>query len=126
MEQMCRIKTGDQVTLGEWLVLSPMVCQRSADRVQVEGLFLAVGMNGAQAQSAGGVGRALALWLCDGAPRAYLLPCDCRRFLDLHNNAKFLRERVTEAVGRTCLEPHPLQVSRSPLLPHHSQLVFRF
>ncbi|KAM7303051.1 pyruvate dehydrogenase phosphatase regulatory subunit, mitochondrial [Ixodes scapularis] len=96
---------------------------------EVEGLFLAVGMNGAQAQSAGGVGRALALWLCDGAPRAYLLPCDCRRFLDLHNNAKFLRERVTEAVGRTCLEPHPLQAEFrtgrrlrcSPLLPLQEQ-----
>lgn len=96
---------------------------------EVERLFLAVGTNGAQTQMAGGIGRALALWLCDGAPRAYLLPCDCRRFLDLHNNAKFLRERVQEAVGRTYLAPHPLQAEFrtgrrlrcSPLLPLQEQ-----
>lgn len=67
-------------------------------------------MNGGQAQLAGGVGRALSLWLTDSGPRAYLLPCDVRRFLELHSNPKFLRERVQEAVGRCCLPPHPLQV----------------
>lgn len=92
---------------------------------EVEHLFLAVGMNGGQAQLAGGVGRALSLWLTDSGPRAYLLPCDVRRFLELHSNPKFLRERVQEAVGRCCLPPHPLQAEFttgrrlrcSPLLP---------
>uniref|UniRef100_A0A2R5LLI5 Putative dimethylglycine dehydrogenase n=1 Tax=Ornithodoros turicata TaxID=34597 RepID=A0A2R5LLI5_9ACAR len=92
---------------------------------EVEKLFLAVGMNGCQSQFAGGVGRALSRWIVSGAPQAHLLPWDPRRFIELHNNTKFLKERVQEVVGRRCIPPHPLQnewrtarsLRCSPLLP---------
>lgn len=56
-------------------------------------------MNVNAVQGAGGLGKELADWITTGEPKSYLLPFDIRRFIDFHNNSKFLRERVQEAVG---------------------------
>ncbi|XP_013792885.1 pyruvate dehydrogenase phosphatase regulatory subunit, mitochondrial-like, partial [Limulus polyphemus] len=77
---------------------------------EVEGLYVVVGMNGNTVQAAGGVGRALADWITNAEPEAQLLPFDVRRFIDLHNNQKFLRERMREAVGQHYALAHPLPI----------------
>jgi pyruvate dehydrogenase phosphatase regulatory subunit len=68
--------------------------------VQIDNYFVAVGMNGNSLQGAGGIGKAVTEWIIEGEPTTELLPFDVRRFLDLHNNCKYLRERVREVVGR--------------------------
>ncbi|GBN54813.1 hypothetical protein AVEN_54175-1, partial [Araneus ventricosus] len=65
--------------------------------LQIDNLYVAAGMNVNAVQGAGGLGKELADWITTGEPKAYLLPFDIRRFIDFHNNAMFLRERVQEA-----------------------------
>ncbi|GBN38008.1 Pyruvate dehydrogenase phosphatase regulatory subunit, mitochondrial [Araneus ventricosus] len=64
---------------------------------EIDNLYVAAGMNVNAVQGAGGLGKELADWITTGEPKAYLLPFDIRRFIDFHNNAMFLRERVQEA-----------------------------
>ncbi|ESO10632.1 hypothetical protein HELRODRAFT_109032, partial [Helobdella robusta] len=60
--------------------------------------FVAAGFNCAGAAMAGGVGKVMAEWVKDRSPRSInLWPLDVRRFVGLHNNRKFLKERVTES-----------------------------
>ncbi|KAF4527520.1 hypothetical protein B566_EDAN015620 [Ephemera danica] len=75
----------------------------------IDNYFVAVGMNGNSLQGAGGIGKAVAEWITEGEPRTELLPFDVRRFLDLHNNNKYLRERIREVVGRHYSVLYPLQ-----------------
>ncbi|GFX15529.1 pyruvate dehydrogenase phosphatase regulatory subunit, mitochondrial [Trichonephila clavipes] len=75
---------------------------------EIDNLYVAAGMNVNAVQGAGGLGKELADWITSGEPKAYLLPFDIRRFIDFHNNAKFLRERVQEAVGHNYSIRHPL------------------
>ena len=56
-------------------------------------------MNSTGVTAAGGVGKYIAEWIVDGAPSRDLWSCDIRRFVDLHNRSKFLRERVSETLG---------------------------
>jgi len=66
---------------------------------QVDHYFIAAGMNGTGASAAGGVGKYLTEWIVHGEPSVSLWMFDVRRFVDLHNNKKFLRDRVTETFG---------------------------
>ncbi|XP_015903839.1 pyruvate dehydrogenase phosphatase regulatory subunit, mitochondrial isoform X2 [Parasteatoda tepidariorum] len=75
---------------------------------EVDNLYVAVGMNVNAVQGAGGIGKELADWITTGQPKAYLLPFDIRRFIDFHNNLKFLSDRVQEAVGYNYSIRHPL------------------
>lgn len=84
---------------GKWIL---------GETSEIDKLFVAVGSNGNPVQAAGGLGRALASWIISGEPEAYLLPFDVRRFIDVHNNRKYLRERVQETVGRYYTISHPL------------------
>lgn len=68
--------------------------------MQIDNYFVAVGMNGNSLQGGCGAGRAIAEWIIDGSPSSEMLPFDVRRFLDLHNNRKYLKERTQEVVGR--------------------------
>ena len=61
-------------------------------------------MNVNSVQPAGGLGKELADWITTGETKAYLLPFDIRRFIDLHNNLNFLKERIKEAVGEIVFE----------------------
>ena len=45
------------------------------------------------------MGKYLTEWIVNGEPSVNLWMFDVRRFVDLHNNKKFLRDRVTETFG---------------------------
>jgi 4-methylaminobutanoate oxidase (formaldehyde-forming) len=66
---------------------------------EVEGLFVAAGLNSIGIQSAGGIGKVVADWLRDGLPPADLTGVDIRRNMPFQSNARYLRERVSETLG---------------------------
>ena len=66
----------------------------------LEGLFVAAGLNSIGIQSAGGIGLALAEWMRDGHPTMDLGTVDIRRALPFQADPEYLRERVTETLGR--------------------------
>lgn len=57
-------------------------------------------MNGNNLQGGGGAGQAIAEWIMYGSLAKEMLPFDVRRFIDLHNNRRYLKERIREVVGR--------------------------
>ncbi len=66
---------------------------------EVEGLYVAAGMNSIGIQSAGGVGKVLAHWITEGHPPGDFNGVDIRRNLPFMRNRKFLHDRVTETLG---------------------------
>ena len=66
---------------------------------QVDNYFVAAGMNASGVSLAGGVGNYIAEWIIQGEPSINMWSCDIRRFVDMHNNKKFLRARVSETLG---------------------------
>ena len=68
--------------------------------LQIDNYFVAVGMNGNSLQGMGGAGKAIAEWIVYGTPSTEMLPFDVRRFIDLHNNRRYLKERTREIVSR--------------------------
>jgi glycine/D-amino acid oxidase-like deaminating enzyme len=65
----------------------------------VDNYFVASGMNSSGIAAAGGVGKYLAEWIIEGETSIDFWSIDIRRFVDLHNNKKFLRDRVKETLG---------------------------
>lgn len=49
--------------------------------------------------AAGGTGKMIVDWIAHGAPYDDLYEFEISRFLALHNNLKFLRDRVKEVPG---------------------------
>lgn len=74
---------------------------------EVNNYFVAVGTNGNSIQGAGGIGKAVASWIIKGHPTSELFPFSIQRFLDVHNNRKFLEQRVKEVVGKHYSIPYP-------------------
>ncbi|XP_074645385.1 pyruvate dehydrogenase phosphatase regulatory subunit, mitochondrial-like isoform X2 [Tubulanus polymorphus] len=72
---------------------------------EVKNYFVAAGMNSAGIVGAGGAGKILVDLIVDDDLDIDYWPVDIRRFVDLHNNRKFLRDRVKEVLG------HSAQVS---------------
>ncbi|XP_047741158.1 pyruvate dehydrogenase phosphatase regulatory subunit, mitochondrial [Hyalella azteca] len=71
---------------------------------EVDNYFVCCGMNGNSVQG-GGIGRAVAEWLVNGSGGAsaameVMNAFDVKRFVDLHNNRRYLEERTREVVGR--------------------------
>jgi len=66
---------------------------------EVDNYYVAAGMNSAGVAMAGGVGKYMAEWMIQGEPSMYLWSVDARRFVDMHNNKLFLKDRVTETLG---------------------------
>ncbi|KAG8179596.1 hypothetical protein JTE90_001837 [Oedothorax gibbosus] len=66
---------------------------------EVKNYFVATGMKATGMEAAGGVGRLTADWIVNGEPQMNLWDVDIRRFLGLHNNRLFLRDRMVEAPG---------------------------
>ncbi len=60
---------------------------------------MAAGMKTVGISAAGGTGKVIADWIVHGAPGNDLYELDIKRFLGLHNNPKFLRDRVREVPG---------------------------
>ncbi|XP_023222098.1 pyruvate dehydrogenase phosphatase regulatory subunit, mitochondrial-like [Centruroides sculpturatus] len=75
---------------------------------EIDNLFVTGGSNGNSLQAVGGLGRALANWISNMEPDSFMLPFDICRFIDVHNNYKFLQERVAEVVELGYTIPHPL------------------
>jgi len=67
---------------------------------QVDNYFVAAGMNSSGIAAAGGMGKYLAELITTGEPSMDFWNIDIRRFVNLHNNKKFLRDRVKETLGR--------------------------
>ena len=66
---------------------------------ELENFFVAAGFNSYGIGGAGGAGKALAEWIVEGYPPMDLADVDIRRNLPFQNNAKYLRERVSETLG---------------------------
>jgi len=66
----------------------------------LDGLFVAAGMNSIGVQSAGGVGKVVSEWMRDGYPGMDLWTVDLRRALPFQGDAEYLRQRVSETLGR--------------------------
>ena len=93
---------------------------------ELEGLFIAAGMNSIGIQSAGGVGRLMAGWIVDGHPPGDFNGVDIRRNQPFMRNRKYLHDRVSETLGLLYATHWPFyqyrtsrNVRKSPL---HSQL----
>ncbi len=66
---------------------------------ELEGLFIAAGMNSIGVQSAGGVGQVMSSWIIDGHPPGDFNGVDIRRNQPFMRNRKYLHDRVTETLG---------------------------
>jgi glycine cleavage system aminomethyltransferase T/glycine/D-amino acid oxidase-like deaminating enzyme len=65
----------------------------------MQGCFVAAGLNSIGIQSAGGIGKVLAQWISDGYPPMDLWEVDVRRNLPFQTNRRYLRDRVGESLG---------------------------
>ncbi len=66
---------------------------------ELDGCFVAAGLNSIGLQSAGGVGKVVAEWIRDGHPPMDLWEVDIRRNLPFQGNRRYLRDRVGESLG---------------------------
>ncbi|MFQ5971170.1 MAG: FAD-dependent oxidoreductase [Alphaproteobacteria bacterium] len=66
---------------------------------ELSNYFVAAGFNSIGIQSAGGAGKVLAEWIVRGHPPMDLWDVDIRRTFPFQGNARYLRERATEALG---------------------------
>ncbi|XP_069700956.1 pyruvate dehydrogenase phosphatase regulatory subunit, mitochondrial isoform X2 [Periplaneta americana] len=66
---------------------------------EIQNYFVAAGMKTIGISAAGGVGRATAELIVNGSSSYDMYELDISRFLGLHNNRKFLRDRVKEVPG---------------------------
>jgi len=67
---------------------------------QLAGYYLATGFCGAGTAASGGVGQRVAKLIIEGDHIDWHDAIDIKRFVDLHNNIKYLRARVKEVVGK--------------------------
>ncbi|XP_040572212.1 pyruvate dehydrogenase phosphatase regulatory subunit, mitochondrial [Lepeophtheirus salmonis] len=75
---------------GEWII---------GQAPEIKNYFVVGGMTSAGVGAAGGVGTVIADYILNGAPTFDMYNLDVQRFLGMHNNAKFLRDRVREVPG---------------------------
>ena len=75
----------------------------------VKNFYVASGMNSLGIASAAGAGRALAEWITEGHPTEDLWEVDIRRVSGWQNNARYLRDRVTETVGLLYADHFPFR-----------------
>jgi 4-methylaminobutanoate oxidase (formaldehyde-forming) len=99
------------------------------ETAEVEGLFVAAGMNSQGIIYGPGVGRAAARWITNGSPDFDSASVDVQRFSRHQSNQKYLHSRTRESLGRLYATHWPrLQsttarnVRRSPL---HASLAER-
>jgi 4-methylaminobutanoate oxidase (formaldehyde-forming) len=65
----------------------------------VKNFFVACGMNSVGIQSSAGIGRAMSYWIDQGHPTEQLWPVDVKRYFPWQQNARYLHDRIVEAVG---------------------------
>ncbi|MDH3380397.1 MAG: FAD-dependent oxidoreductase, partial [Gammaproteobacteria bacterium] len=66
---------------------------------ELKNFFVAAGFNSIGIQSSGGAGKVLAEWIDAGHPPLDIWDVDIRRVLPFQGNARYLKERTTEALG---------------------------
>jgi len=66
---------------------------------ELQGIFVAAGLNSIGIQSAGGIGQVIATWMRDGHPPMDLWEVDVSRAMSFQGNRAYLRDRVTETLG---------------------------
>ncbi|XP_063227263.1 pyruvate dehydrogenase phosphatase regulatory subunit, mitochondrial isoform X2 [Bacillus rossius redtenbacheri] len=66
---------------------------------EIQNYYVGAGMKTVGLSAAGGVGKAMAQLIVDGSSPYDMYELDVSRFLGLHNNRKFLRDRVREIPG---------------------------
>lgn len=67
--------------------------------MQISNYYVAAGMKTFSLPSVGGIGKAVTDLIVDGHTRYDLHEVDISRFLSLHNNERYLRDRVQELPG---------------------------
>lgn len=67
---------------------------------EIQNYLIAAGMKTVGISASGGVGQAIADIITKGYSQIDLYELDVSRFLGLHNNRKFLRDRVREIPGK--------------------------
>ncbi|CAN8002088.1 unnamed protein product, partial [Ixodes hexagonus] len=75
---------------GRWII---------GEAPEVQKYFVASGMKSVGLEAAGGLGQVTAEWIARGEPHLDLWDIDIRRFIGIHNNSMFLRDRMAEAPG---------------------------
>ncbi len=80
---------------------------------EIQNYYVAAAMRSIGAGAAGGVGEAIASHIIDGRPPFDMYNLDIQRFLPMHNNRKFLRDRVHEVPGKLYAIPYPFQEFRT-------------
>lgn len=81
-------------------VFTPDTRMIMGESAEIDNYFVAAGLNRHTISLTGGVGRYIAELIAFGETDVQLWPVDTRRFVKLHNNRKFLRDRVKETVGK--------------------------
>ncbi len=66
---------------------------------ELKNFFVAAGFNSIGIQSSGGAGKVIAEWMVAGHPPLDIWDVDIRRVLPFQGNARYLKERTTEALG---------------------------
>ncbi|CAG0879333.1 unnamed protein product [Darwinula stevensoni] len=66
---------------------------------EIQNYFVAAGMKSAAISAAGGIGQLIANWIVHGDPGMDVNELDITRFLGLHNNPRYLWERMKEVPG---------------------------
>ncbi|XP_059144438.1 pyruvate dehydrogenase phosphatase regulatory subunit, mitochondrial-like [Physella acuta] len=74
---------------------------------KLKNYYMAAGMNSTGIAGAGGAGKHIAEWIVDDDTSLNLWAYDVRRFVRLHNNKKFLRDRMPEAFANQYLLKYP-------------------
>jgi 4-methylaminobutanoate oxidase (formaldehyde-forming) len=103
LDAMRRIPALEQAGIQKFFCgpesFTPDVRYHLGESPELEGLFVAAGLNSIGLQSAGGVGKVIAEWLQAGHPPLDLWEVDVRRNMPFQRNRKYLRERVQESLG---------------------------
>lgn len=123
----CKWILGESPEVKGFLIFSTFRSSKIIYRlfdVQIGNYLVAAGMKTVGLSAAGGVGRAIANFITQGFSPLDLHELDISRFLGLHNNRKFLRDRVREVPGMHYGLPYPFhefQTGRnlrmSPIFP---------
>ena len=75
----------------------------------VQGYFVAAGLNSVGIQSSGGIGKVCAEWMNDGLPPLDMWGNDIRRMFPFMGTQKFIEERVEESLGLLYANHYPFR-----------------
>lgn len=93
----------------------------------VQGYFVAAGLNSVGIQSSGGLGKVCAEWMNDGLPPLDMWGNDIRRMFPFMGTQKFIQERVEESLGLLYANHYPFRQFETArnvrLSPIHQRLV---